>query len=331
MGLKRPRRVVQRRDRARLVSNGTVVVSFQSDFSIPANLDCGDVDAATSSPFNFNYPSCQATATAWGFSAQGRSVTLRAPTDSTTSVHVATETQITIKIGSNATYQRQGAHWITNPSTPGVYAISVGGTFAGWGTILVAIVQPVQLSATVAETLTFTVSSIGAVSCTADDGATITAKDTTGTSVPFGTMSANAFCQGCQDLQVSTNAANGYTITGQENTALMTSGGKTIPDTACDSGPCTEQTGAGWSNATHNGFGHTCNNQTGHDCGSAYTNGTAFRQFANIAAGKTAQALMASSTPATATGRLKYRLSVGQGQSAGTYTNLVTLIVTPQY
>ena len=75
-------------------------------------------------------------------------------------------------------------------------------------------------------------------------------------------------------------------------------GSFTIPDTTCDAGGCTESAAAAWTSATHNGLGHTCFNQDGnHDCDSSYTNGTKFRQFANIAAGETPQAIMASSTP----------------------------------
>lgn len=65
------------------------------------------------------------------------SVTFIPPSD--TAVHVATGTPIIIKIGSNATYQQTGTHWITNPSTAGTYTISVGGTFGGSGNMLVSI------------------------------------------------------------------------------------------------------------------------------------------------------------------------------------------------
>jgi hypothetical protein len=65
------------------VSNSsTVTLTLDSSFSIPAGMDCGDVDAATSSQFNFNYPGCGATATAWGFSATGSVITLVPPSDS---------------------------------------------------------------------------------------------------------------------------------------------------------------------------------------------------------------------------------------------------------
>ncbi len=135
------------------VSNSsTVVLTFDASFSFPSNLDCGDVDAATSVQFSFNYPGCAATATAWGFSATGSVITLVPP--SGTGVYVPTSTQVTIKIGSNATVQQQGAHWITNPPSAGTYTISVGGTFGGSGNMLVSILSGVTVEARVAEHLT---------------------------------------------------------------------------------------------------------------------------------------------------------------------------------
>jgi len=104
-----------------------------------------------------------------------------------------------------------------------------------------------------------------------------------------------------------------------------------IPDTTCDGGTCSESTAAAWSNATKNGLGHTCFNQLNHDCNAAYSSGTNFRQAANLAAGETAQSVMSSSTAATATGRVKYRLSAGAAQPAGTYTTVISYTIYATY
>jgi hypothetical protein len=264
--------------------------------------------------------------------APGRMLVLTAPTDSTSTVHIATGTPITIKVGSNATQQQQGGHWITNPSSGGIYTISVGGTFGGSGNMLVSINFGVSVQAKVAESLAFTASSVNAVNCIADDGATVNTVTSTATSVPFGIISPNTFYQGCQDLIVSTNAGNGYSVTVQESFAMKTANGQfTIPDTTCDAGGCTESAAAAWANATKNGLGHTCANQLNHDCNAAYSSGTLFRQAADLSAGETAQAVMSSSTAATATGRMKYRLSAGSAQAAGNYTTVITYIITGTY
>jgi hypothetical protein len=516
-----------------LSGSSTLKLTLPSGFTIPVGMDCGDVDAATSVQFSFNYPGCAATATAWGFSATGSSITLVPP--SGTGVYVPTSTQVTIKIGSNATVGQQGSHWITNPSTGGVYTISVGGTFGGSGNMLVSINSGVSVQATVAESLSFTVSpsvtsikwvqdnftdtanntgalasfssnnaagnlivialdwdnqavnvlsvtdakgnvytaaappvngagnlsswrdqmfyaknigagantvnvefsgsvhselyiheysgadtnspldvttssvgnsstansgskttnfpnelvfgycqastvncnqganfaarqtdngnlsedmiatSTGSYSassnlggsndwvmsmatfkpgpqCVADDGATVNRVLTTATSVPFGIISPNTFYQGCQDLIVSTNAGNGYSVTVQESSAMRTADGRFfIPDTTCDGGTCSESAAAAWTNATKNGLGHTCFNELNHDCNAAYSSGTNFRQAANLAAGETAQSVMSSSTAATATGRVKYRLSTGLAQPAGTYTTIISYTIYATY
>jgi hypothetical protein len=68
-----------------------------------------------------------------------------------------------------------------------------------------------------------------------------------------------------------------------------------------------------------------------HDCNSAYSSGTLFRQAADLSQGETAQSVMSSSTNATATGRIKFRLSPGSAQAAGTYTTIITYIITGTY
>src|SRR5438128_5738025 len=145
--------------------------------------------------------------------------------------------------------------------------------------MLISLNVGVTVQATVAESLALTVSSVAVVNCTADDGATVTAIDTTSTTIPFGNVSLNTFYIGCQDLVVSTNAGNGYSLTVQESSAMKAVNGQfTIPDTTCDAGTCSESAAAAWTTATHNGFGHTCANQLNHDCNAAYSSGTVFRQ-----------------------------------------------------
>jgi hypothetical protein len=68
-------------------------VALPAGFTISAGMDCGDVDAATSVQFSFNYPACQATATAWGFSAMDSVITLVPPAN--TGELVASGTPIT--------------------------------------------------------------------------------------------------------------------------------------------------------------------------------------------------------------------------------------------
>src|SRR5207237_5485663 len=113
--------------------------------------------------------------------------------------------------------------------------ISVYVCVHGSGNILISLNIGVTVQATVAESLALTVSSVKAVNCSADDGATVTAIDTTSTTIPFGNVSLNTFYIGCQDLIVSTNAGNGYSLTVQESSVMKTSNGSfKLPDTTCD-------------------------------------------------------------------------------------------------
>jgi hypothetical protein len=303
-------------------------------FAFPPDLDCGDVDVATGTQFTLSNTStvCAATATTWGVEFMSDTRVFRLTAPSTAGTYVATGTKITITIGTNAGFQQTGTTQIVNPASTGIYTVSVGGNFAGIGNMLVSINLGVDVSATIAENLSLTVSSVAAVNCLADDGATVTGIGTSPTSVPFGIVSLNTFYIGCQDLVVSTNAGNGYSLTTQESSAMMTANGAfIIPDTTCDAGTCSESAAGAWTNAAKNGLGHTCANQVNHDCSSAYSSGTNFRQFATVAGGETAQAVMSSSTNATATGRIKFRLSAGAAQAAGTYTTLITYIITATY
>ncbi len=274
----------------------TLAITFPSGFNL-SNIFCKDVDVsfggtATSIAGYFGNRAtsrdCPGSATSWGLLIDTTANVLTFYTPTTVRPYIATGTQVQILVGSNATFQDTGSAWITNPATAGVYTISVGGTFGGSGNIPVSINSGVTVAATVAESLSLSVSSISALGCTADDGASVNSVSTTGPLVAFGNLSANAFYQGCHDLQVSTNAGGGYSLAVQENHAMMTAGGQfTIPDTTCDAG-CSSVSSGKWVTATNYGLGHTCLDQTGHDCAGVYNLGGAgkgFRPFANVAAG----------------------------------------------
>ncbi len=157
--------------------------------------------------------------------------------------------------------------------------------------------------------------------------------------VPFGsTSSTNSFLHGCQDLTVSTNAANGYSVTGEENTNLI-SGSTTLPDSIGDNGLMDESTFDTWATTSVNGFAYSCKNKTGTPCVlSAVTN---YKQFAckgNNAScdpgsgGETSQNVMTNGSPANADkSRVEYKLDISPTQAAGTYSNTVTYIATPTF
>jgi len=232
---------------------------------------------------------------------------------------------------------------ITNPTSAGTYFARVAtysdvgcNTLVDEGVTAFAIISGVTVTATVAETLTVTVSGIAAADCTQSSGTSVT---TTATTVPFGTISPDTFYRGCQNIRVATNAPNGFSMTTQEQTNLR-SGTTNIPDTTCDATGCSEVTARPWTSTAYPGYGHSCYNITGTPCNTVYA-GDYFRQFACRGTdaecdpgigGETAQMFMSSSTAADVTGRILHRISVSPTQAAlADYTATIVYIVTPTF
>jgi hypothetical protein len=255
----------------------------------------------------------------------------------------ASGNKVKIEIGTNAIGGGTN-NQINNPAkaaaigTADVYKIYITyNTTADTGRCMVAIIEGVTVSATVAESLSFAVASDTTAVCDTGFGdrqdATVS-----NTSVDFGTLSLfGTFYHGCQDLIIGTNAANGYNITSQENTQL-TSLTNTIPDTTCGASACNETTAKPWTDATtYYGFGHTCSAiDVTTTCNPAYSTGNSYRQFASIgeATPETAQAIMTNTlTPTVVTekGRVEYKIAVSTIQPPGTYQNTITYIATPNF
>ncbi|HEU4677830.1 MAG TPA: hypothetical protein VFS75_03895, partial [Candidatus Paceibacterota bacterium] len=160
----------------------------------------------------------------WGVTVAGGTITFETPTDA----GVASATPIEILIGTNAVTSGAGANQITNPSATTSYEIAIGGTMQDSGHVRIAIVDQVTVSASVDTSLTFTVS--GVVADQSVNGSpTTTATDTTATTLPFGTLDPYGTTEVlAHDLSVSTNAANGYTVTVEQSGDLQSSTGATI-------------------------------------------------------------------------------------------------------
>jgi len=206
------------------------------------------------------------------------------------------------------------------------------------GVAAFAIISGVTVSATVAETLTLTISSVTNANCDTSFEP-FAGPDSLATSVPFGELSAaDTFNHSCQDIFVSTNAGSGFSLTGQEATSLL-SGTDTIDDSTGDSGSMTETVSSAWATASGNaGFGYACEDISGATC--VMTATSSFKQFACVGSdancdpgsgSETAQNVMTSSTATTATSRIQYKLTVDGVQEAGDYTTTVIYIATPVF
>jgi hypothetical protein len=115
---------------------------------------------------------------------------------------------------------------IVNPTSTGSYIIRIGGTQTNTADTRIAIVNGVNVTAAVATTFTFTVSPLS-TSTTLGNNATTTGTDTS-SSLPFGTISPNTHNELGQQLNVTTNASNGFAVTLHEDQDLVSNKGNTI-------------------------------------------------------------------------------------------------------
>lgn len=194
-------------------------------------------------------------------------------------------------------------------------------------TIVVAFATTAGITAsvTVDSSLTFAVNSQGTgvgVSQTGTDTSTVI---TTATTIPFGHLAANTVAVAAQQLQVSTNAQNGYTIYASSSGALNDGLGHTIADwTGSNATPSTLAASTSVSK-----FGYTSHSQT--------LSGSATRFNGDLYAGFTltgAEIAGNAASPGpvdTQNTIVGYKVNVSNTQQAGTYTTNIGLVATPTY
>ena len=264
-------------DKTLTIEFDTTAVKFQ----LPDDINFDDVDIATSSSAtcagasftDISLSGAATTTSQWSasFNTTTDILTFTYPGGGTSNAEILANTCVQIEIGSAATASTTGVNF-TNPTkvlgtgTADVYTIAMGGTVTDSGNAMVAIIDSVTVSATVSESLSFSTTGVAAASCTGDSSSTPgTTRDTSAnsSSIPFGTLStANLFYVGCHRLSVSTNAANGFAATIEENKPLKTNASGTIPDTTCDP-TCSESATSTWATETNNGLGYSCENISG--------------------------------------------------------------------
>lgn len=219
----------------------------------------------------------------------------------------------------------------------------------------VAPVEAVLVSATVEETLVFTV---GGLSTGTYCGQT-TDVTTQAYSVPWGTLdTADSFREAAQQLTVSTNADGGYAVTIEENDQMGKDGticnsptddtadetDNCIKDTTCSASTCSETTGYDWTVAgTYHGLGYTLANLDGTDavfvynsndpCSSTAGAGTfCAKQIADIQAGNTKQTIMSNTGPVNSKDiYVCLRIAISATQPAGYYYNKVKYTATSTF
>jgi hypothetical protein len=183
-----------------------------------------------------------------------------------------------------------------------------------------------QVSATVDPTLSFALALVASGQPVDAGAGPNTNVASTTTTLPFGTITSSTNKIAAQDLTVSTNAGNGYSIF-TRYTAALTSGGFTIDDL----GTAPNSTPVSFTAAGTEGFGYTTNDS------SLTATGAGANRFTNggpkWAAFTTSNAEVAYSSAAVnnQTTRVGHQVGVSNTTQPGTYTTTVIYTATPIY
>ena len=203
------------------VTNGQlIVITFASAFDA-SSVDFTDIDMATSSGEFTLAATCGGSERA-SASFSGDVLTIQlCPGDGGV---IASNGTTTIEIGTHATHQTTGDQQINNPGSVSSYEIGLTAG-ADSGTTEIAIVDSVNVTASVDTLFTFTVA--GTPSGTVVNAETYSGS-TTPTAIPFGVLEAGIASTAAQNLTVVTNAKSGFVVTVTADSQLQSSNGADI-------------------------------------------------------------------------------------------------------
>jgi hypothetical protein len=270
----------------------------------------------------------------------------------TTAAGITAGHYVKVVIGDGAA---GGLEDIENP-TVGVYDVDITTQDAvpaglDTGKAKVAIVAGVEVTATVAESLSFTIDHVAAANCPETIGGTDNSDDVSHDedTVSFGTITPETFYFSCQSLEIKTNAPTGYTCTVQETDQLKF-GGTEFPDGDCNTGSCSEILVGAWTTAAEGGFGYCMDDVTGNaalttdasdDVGTGATDWVTANQCDDTPKFKIfpekaidtpdTETVMKSYTPAADTSYMGYKINALYTQATGDYSTTTIFVATPTY
>ena len=230
---------------------------------------------------------------------------------------------------------------ITNPTSTGSYIIRIAGTEPNSADTRVAIVNSVAMTASIDTTFTFTVT--GLATDTSIGYATTTGTASS-TAFAFGTLqagAANAKILG-QELSVTTNARNGYTVTVQQDQNMFSANGATINvfrDNNATSTPSPWVSPSGVLNATNTyaHYGFTSDSQEASDTTGMF-NATGTSQQLYVGNISSPVQIMTHTQPtdgvATSSGRAQVgvKIEISPLEPAGNdYHNTLWYVATPSF
>ena len=309
-----------------IAAGETITITFPSGFNL-GSVAFGDVDLTDDGADQTLAATCSGGT--WGAAVSGQVLTITSCTGT-----MAASSVVGIEIGTNATFGSAGANQITNPGTAQSYVISIGGTMADSADTRVAIIDDVVVTASVDTTFTFTVSGVANGQAVNGD-ATNTATSTTATTLPFETLTPGTAKVLAQDLAVTTNAANGFSVTIQEDQNLTSATGADIDtfiDGANTATPAAWQAPAGTlgSENTYGHFGITSED--------ADLNSDEFGTALYAGNFNTAREIFSHTGPADGSTanqgatRIGFKIEIDALQEAGNdYTNNLTYVATPTF
>ena len=154
------------------------------------------------------------------------------------------------------------------------------------------------------------------------------------TDIDFGLLTPTNPITRTTILTVTNTEADGYNVSAAENQELtVPTTGASIPDTTCDDGKCTEGSASSWvSNLTY-GFGYRCD-RVGSTCvegDNSFENDSFFKQFPNSNKDESAVSVMSGGSGVNMKSTILYKVNISSSQPAGTYSNTVTYLATPNY
>jgi len=148
--------------------------------------------------------------------------------------------------------------------------------------------------------------------------------------IDFGSIYAGTAVYRSNNVTVSTNSSQGYSVTVSENHQLMIpSRGVMIPDTACDGPSCDTGTAKVWNLSGTYGFGYNCQDVSGTNCSSDFLGTTYYRPF--IASPSAISVMSSTIAGRNKKSKITYKVNVSGTQAAGLYTNVINFIATPTY
>lgn len=180
------------------------------------------------------------------------------------------------------------------------------------------------VSMSVEGALAFTIAGVTGNGSLAVNGATITnGLATTATTIPFGTITSSANKVAAQDLTVSTNSANGYTVYTRYS-GQPTSGGNTISDHTGTNGAPTAFSAAGTE-----AFGYTTEDATLSGTADRFTSSGGNKWAAFTTAN--AELVFNASAAANQTTRVGFQTGISSTTEPGSYTTSVIYTAVPVY